>query len=490
MIPDREHGFEDVVETATAPWRLVDDARWLFRAIVGGLVFAHGVFVFAAITGDAGVFMTIGDGLLQGKLPYVEYFDHKPPGIYVLLAVTFGLVRSALAAKVVVLIANLATATVVGWIGRRYLGVPYGLAAAGLFLAGSLAYSGPRVYTEQFVALCGVLATVAFLRALSRETPRTYVLVGVLTGVAILFKQTGLALLGAFLVGRVLWGPGHRRRLVADGGAIVAGAAVPLGLAVGLFALQGALEPMVQLTLLIHAPGGPYTPDSLVVIAGNLREITAFPLLWVLATTGFAMALSPHVDRPIRLVALVGAFSATPLLIRGWGHYYLQPLPFAAILAVFGVHECRESLTPLASRPGMRVLVTAVFVVLTLPLAQTVFVTAAEDVAGHNALDDQRLGSELQSATVADENVLALGEQAKFYFLADRSPPTRYLYYLPINRHVADQDALRALIDERTIPAIVVASSCQRTVQPTCEHVRETYTPDRSVGDLTVYTPQ
>lgn len=36
---------------------------------------------------DVNIFMTVGNGLLQGKLPYVDLIDHKGPYVYLLAAV-------------------------------------------------------------------------------------------------------------------------------------------------------------------------------------------------------------------------------------------------------------------------------------------------------------------------------------------------------------------------------------------------------------------
>lgn len=477
-----------VVGRLRRPYRL--SAAVLLRAALVVLVFAHAAFVFASIAGDAGVFMTIGGGILDGKLPYVDYVDHKPPGVYFTLAGIFAVVRSALAAKVLIFLVNLTTAALVTWVARRQIGAPYDLVAACLFLAGSLAYSGPRVYTEQFVALFGTLATVVYATALAKRSTWRYAAAGALVGVAILFKQTGLAFVGAFLFAEVVWGRQREpARRVLDLVTLLGGAGVSLGVAVAYFNAQGTLSPLLRWTLLVHAPGGPYTPNPFQIVAGNLREIGTFPLLWVLASTGFIFSVLSRGLRAVRLVAIVGLFSATPLLIRGWGHYYLQLLPFAALLGAFAVRELVTALGPVRDSPELRAVVAASLVVLTIPLVHIVVVTAVDDIARHNVFTDQRHGSFVQSETERDGTVLALGEQAEFYFLADRSPPNRHLYYLSINRRIADQRELRGAIDRRAIQLVVIGPSCQAEIGETCEHVRESYDVVRQGNRLAFYEP-
>lgn len=454
------------------------------------LIAVHAAFVFARVDGDAGVFMTIGDAFLDGRLPYADFVDHKPPGIYFVLAGIFAVVRSAIAAKALVFLVNGTTAALLIRFGRRRVGTPYGLVAACLFLAGSLAYSGPRVYTEQFVALFGLFATLTYAATLGEQSMWRYALAGVLVGVATLFKQTGLAFAGAFVLVTVIWTERESAgRSALDVAPLLGGVLLPLVAAGGYFAVRGALDPMLHWTLFVHAPGGPYTPNPLQVVAGNLREIGIFPLLWVLAPAGLVFAASARISRPIRLIAVIGLFSATPLLIRGWGHYYLQLLPFAALLAAFAVRELIVALDPVADRPKIRVLAVIAVVVLTIPVVHVVTVTAVDDLARHNVFDDQRHGSFIRSETATDEPILTLGEQAKFYFLADRSPPNRHLYYLSINRRVADQRELRETMNRGAVPLVVIGSPCQSEIRETCARVRESYGVTRRDGVLAFYEP-
>ena len=463
------------------PWRRA------LLIITGALVAAHAVFLIGMIRGDAGVFMTIGAGILDGRLPYVDYVDHKPPGIYYLLAGLFALARSALLAKVAIFVTNLLTAAGVYWLGTRLLGKRPGLVAVVLFLAGSLIYEGPNVYTEQFVALFGVLGTVGFW--LSYRTGRSgYVLAtGLCVGMATLFKQPGLAFLGAFGLLLVAVGDRDVSDIAYEATLLALGTAVPLGVATAYFWTQGALSQFLYWSLLVHIVGDSYAASPLQILGGNFLTVVRFPVLWSLALVGVLLAARNRSEREARVLLILVGFSMLPLLIRGWGHYYLQPLPFVALVAAYGVREAVEALGQVAGRTEIRVLLVALLLVPSGPYVQTVGTTAAQEVVQHNVFDDQRLGAMVAAQTNPDEPVLTLGEQAKFYFLADREPMNRHLYYLGINDYLYSDDALVRELERKQVGYVVIGRPCAPQIERVCDHVASTYRSERVEKPLHFY---
>ena len=50
------------------------------------------------VSNDAGTYLTQADGILAGRLPYRDTFDHKTPGTYVLFAAVLAATGRSLAA--------------------------------------------------------------------------------------------------------------------------------------------------------------------------------------------------------------------------------------------------------------------------------------------------------------------------------------------------------------------------------------------------------
>lgn len=455
---------------------------------IGFLLLIHLAFVFGEVVGDAGVFMTIGAGWLDGNLPYVRYIDHKPPGIYALLAATFAIERSVFAAKLLVLLANVATAGVVYWLGRKLLSRDGALVAVTLFLAGSLVYDGVSVYTEPFVALASVLAMAAFLTGERTGQGRYYAATGLLAGIAILFKQPGGAVLLG-LVAYVLLTARRRslRRLPVDVALLVSTAALPYLIAAGYFYANDALSEFVYWTVLVHGSGGTYATQLHAVLGGNLREVLRFPLLWVLALTGLATLMRGRESERLELLAVLTAFSLLPLLIRGWDHYYLQPLPFAALVAGLSYERIIGEIKPMLARFETRTALVLVTVFLLLPSLQVVGTAGVNEIVSSNVFDDIETGAYINARTEPGDPILVVGEHAKLYFLSDREPINRHLYYLTINSDLYDEQRIIGTLQREEVKYVVVNEPCEPYLPTVCEYVSSNYELDRVDGSLHIY---
>ena len=144
---------------------------------------------------DEGVYAYIGWGMFKGLVPYKDIFDHKPPGIYVLYALSFLLFgTSGVSIKVFGTIYTLGTVLAVFFVARRLAGSTAGCLTALLYAVFSC---GPRiegggVNTEVFMALPYTLAAYSMLKAVETDRGKHYFLVGVWTGIACTIKQVAV----------------------------------------------------------------------------------------------------------------------------------------------------------------------------------------------------------------------------------------------------------------------------------------------------------
>ncbi|PJF26646.1 MAG: hypothetical protein CUN53_07060, partial [Phototrophicales bacterium] len=116
---------------------------------------------------DQGEFAVIGRGLLDGKIPYVDLWNPKPPAVFLVYAAAiaaFG--RTAEAVRAIDLILIPPTLLAVAWIGRRTLGQAGGWLAAALM---ALAYFNETFWTlsqnDGIALLPMALAAVCVIKA-------------------------------------------------------------------------------------------------------------------------------------------------------------------------------------------------------------------------------------------------------------------------------------------------------------------------------------
>lgn len=445
-------------------------------AVLAALGLLAATTFMTPVSNDAGAYLAVADAILAGKLPYRDIFDHKTPGSYYLFAAILAATqRSLLAVQIVQVLAVVLMAGLAGWLAWRRWGRLAGGLALLLALYGGAAYQGGHLVTEAWVALWIAAALAVLLHRTDRApTGRAWLAAGTLIGLAALFKQTGLLTLPAF----ALWAAsiqGDWRQIGRRWLALAAGCAAPLLLTAAFFAVQGALPDLWRDVVAVNLANYPRAAWS-AILAGNLINLRAFPLLWL----GLLLALllqppslrrtpAGHTATLLWLALLAGLL---PLLHRPYGHYLLQALPPAAILAAAGLAGLWQRLA--ARSWPLRWLALASLLTLALIdlpawppyLAYTQRLTERQQAAA----------AAVQSLSQPGQPILALSAAAQFYFLSDRPPASRWAYLYPVNHSAAAEAELAWLIQRRAVPVVVVSDSeplpwhtrLRRIVEATC----------------------
>jgi 4-amino-4-deoxy-L-arabinose transferase-like glycosyltransferase len=459
-------------------------------AVLAALALLAATTFMTPVSNDAGAYLAVADAILAGKLPYRDLFDHKPPGIYYLFAAVLAATqRSLLAVQIVQVLAVVLMAGLTGWLAWRLWGRLAGALALLLALYGGAAYQGGHLTTEVWVAL-GSAAALALLLHRPGQTPTTaaWLLAGGLIGLAALFKQTGLLALAAC----ALWAvsiQGDWRQIGRRWLALAAGCSAPLLLTAACFAGQGALPDLWRAAVWSNLANYPRAAWSS-LLAGNLVNLRAFPLLWL----GLLLALflqPPHRRRTpaghaATLLWLALLAGLLPLLHRPYGHYLLQALPPAVILAAAGLAGLWQRLT---ERPWpLRWLALAGL--LSLALIDLPAWPRYLSYTQTRVQQQQAAAAAVQTLSPPGQPILAISAAAQFYFLSDRPPAGRWPYLYPINHSAAAEAELAGLIQRRAAPVVVVADSetlpwhsrLRRAVETHCT-LHQSYSPD-----LYIYT--
>lgn len=371
------------------------------------------VHLFFAIDRDSGTFLTIAQGLLDGYLPYRDFFDHKPPGLYYALAVALLLGKGSIwAAKVFVLVIAIATIGLIN-IALRALkadhkAIWWGVALGAL---GWVIYQGYTLVTETLVALL-VIGALVFLLSEKRWALE---LAGFLIGLATLCKQPAFLFLIPVLAWAIFNQPAQScwRLIVGFFGVILAGGLLLTILGSG----RDAFEQIILANLL--------TPP-----VGNLREIVKgdFQLffegspLWV--ATMLPLISQIHNRKVVLLTGMV-VMGWLPALLNPTPHYLIPAVPIGAILAALGVRELEQNLP-------FRLSVAPVLLTIFPLWIRMLFPTLA--VFSHMVLFQQiQAGRALADVSNPNEPILVVAAEPQYYFLAKRYPPGKDLYLLAIN---------------------------------------------------------
>lgn len=196
---------------------------------------------------DDQLFGYFGWRIVHGATVYLDIWDNKPPGIYWINALGF-LVGGDSYRGVVALCAMAIVGSLVAFFFICQSLMFRDAAAVGTVLAAFYIthgyYQAGTNRTETFLILFELVAVLLYMRGWVRDRWWTWLAAGVCCGCAFLCKQVGLAAWGAMglhtilvtLGGALPWLTGARRCVL-----LLAGAALPVGLAAGALAAQGAL---------------------------------------------------------------------------------------------------------------------------------------------------------------------------------------------------------------------------------------------------------
>jgi hypothetical protein len=413
---------------------------------------------------DTGVFFYAAQRLLDGGTPYRDIWDHKPPGVYFANAVGLALGR-----EVGVWLVQIAFLVVAALLGYRALIREFGRTAA---LIGSLAWlvALPRLFLAEreqtsfveFYALPLQFGALFLLRETTNHWIARAILIGVLGGVALLFKPTLVGIWIAIVVVTLIRG---RREALAPITVMAAGMLLVVAVVLVWAAARGVLSEMVDQAFAYNRAYAAFAPlsERVAAVLAGMRLTLPSGLALVAVGAWLYALLTRRFSPPLIAVALI----AFPLEIafstwgRGYHYYFIPWLPAMAILAAFAASEVQRIVPA-------RVRVALAVAALLMCVQPTLLVTRLAMTSGDGR---SRAAAEYIAANTRPEaTVLIWGSHAEVLFHADRLSPTRYVYqYAALStRGYATSAHIDELLADlrRARPALILDASSNSFVTP------------------------
>lgn len=343
--------------------RSILSRKWIVAALLLAFALVSRISTFGdpAIHTDEAYYFLVGNMMHDGAVPYVDVWDRKPLGLFVIYYVIAGISSAPLAYQLAATVAATATAFIVTRIAAR-VASPFGALLAGMiYLAALAALQGIGGQSPVFYNLPIALAVWLVLRNLtaldSGRAPAQVYLAMFLCGIAITIKQTAIAeaiFLGLFAVhrlrkaGALPWKPAL--------GFVILGAAPFVAIGIGYWAAGHWAEFFhAMVTSNLDKQGAPISRKlwSIYIMVVSLMPLLLTALL--AALTGLREPPAP----PFRAFVLgwLGAATVGMMLVPNFFIHYA--LPMASPLAVVSA--------PLLSRPRIGpafALVVSIFLLL------------------------------------------------------------------------------------------------------------------------------
>ena len=399
-----------------------------------------------ALERDEGGYAYIAWRMSLGEMPYLDWFDQKPPGIYAVYSLALGFADHAVVAiRALAAVFSAIACIALFHLVRALLGFGVGLMSALLlaFLSADPMIHGSIANTEIFMLPGIIIATLLVLRAIDSSKPpiATSLAAGIAIGIAITFKQVAAMNVPFFLLafGLRVRGPDRWRRLASFTICMGVGVALVWGPILAWLQLRGALGAALDATFLhnlSYAGALPLSRRLELLIAYGTPMLPSQGIAWGLAALGL-VGLARRKDRFAALF-LAGWALVIAVGVSASGHYFphyfQQLLPAIAALAGAAVwFGCGRVGPPRWRAAAVGGLALAPLVVTAIGFWTLTPEAAIRRIYPRNSFASMpEIAREIESITQADDTVFLFGTEPEILFYARRASATRYIYLFPL----------------------------------------------------------
>jgi hypothetical protein len=450
---------------------------------------------------DQSIYAVVGDGILNGRMPYRDLWDFKPPGIFLVHALGQALfgkhMFSARLLEVVALLGGVMCLRSISqqFFENRTVGLVGGAVGALIHAQLDFWHSGQP---ETFGVAFTWLALWLTLRESGKRVHWVALGVGLAFGAAALMKPPlggGAIVAAAYLAQRARSQERGIRRALLLAGLVGAGAALPTLASLLWFWARGAYAEMYW-TLGEFTPGytalsweGRRAADMLYhAIEEAFFKFSALSAAGVVA----AVAMRPLFTRERELLfVLLGviAIQVAGIAMQGKFFAYHYAATLSLIAAIAGIGLYKLWLRCLQGGVG-GIIAFCAFIVVAVPMRYAVrdlpqffwercairleflMHVAPYDsreamdeelsyVADYNLASDRRVAREVAHRTGSNDSVYVWGFEPAIYWLSERRPASRYIYNVAQRSTWESEYARRGLMTDlwKTPPKVIVVQA-------------------------------
>ncbi|MGA3284779.1 MAG: glycosyltransferase family 39 protein [Verrucomicrobiota bacterium] len=400
---------------------------------------------------DEGEYAYVAWRMEHNELPYRDWIDRKPPGIFWVYWLGLSLpLEPVRAAHLMGLLFSAGSAVALFFLASRFMSRFGAGTAAALFalLSADPMAQGIAANTELFMLLPLILSQIVFLSATTNDRHRTplIVLVGVLTGIAAIFKQVAIVNwpLLVFLYPAVATGEKRLRGMVRFALWSAGGAGLVWALVAIYFWGRHALGDFVY-GIFTHNLG--YVSAIHWSMRWNLfkQSLDALApsqaLAWIFSLAGFAGLWMARRTKWFLFLAGGAVASMAGVSASGYfyRHYFLQLLPVLCLAAAAGAEALEgapgwERVPRKARRAatGIALAILPVAAILPFLFCYTPAEAARKIYPGDAFAEMPALGRRIAEVTHPEDRVFIFGEEAEVLFYARRASATRYIFLSPL----------------------------------------------------------
>jgi hypothetical protein len=325
---------------------------------------------------------------------------------------------------------------------------------------------GYFVFTEQYMVFFGLLGIFVFLKF---HDWRYLILVGGVLGISTLFKQSGILF---YLVLLIYYAMGllkeenrtkiYAYNIIKSSLLISFGFLIPIFITVIFFYRENVLYDFIYWSFLYYISGKYGTSFDMISF---LQPIYALEIIFIPAFISVIIIIYNSVAKKVRYDDLLAIcwllLFAYTLTIRQYGHYFIQILPPACILASISLTRLPllKNTKEFFSKRGIVKIFILIFIIW------MIYHTILSDIFYEQLIGSDRnqvLIDQIETSnfiilhTEPNQRIISLPYDPSIYFLSGRYPCVKYLSLgTPLTAGI-EQDDLIYQINKSDVPYIII----------------------------------
>lgn len=398
---------------------------------------------------DQGVYLYIGDQILDGKIPYLDIWDHKGPLIYYINAAGLLISDSVTGIWIVEVVLLSATAFFSLAAVKKILHPHIAFSVVLIWLAAFQAVMDNGNTVEEYSLLFQFSAIYLFLRITDENSQNRWneFFIGVTAGLAFSLRPTNIgihiAIVLAFVAHNLIYKI-HYMKFIKQIGMMAVGGVVTLGCITIYFWFNGAVNELWQAIYVYNyyysldvSPKwnqsflkGYYFLDSIIWLSllGFIGVLVAIPMNWKNNPLKFQFAIFLLIALPIQIyLSLISG--------RRYLHYYIAWLPILTFLSAYSLFTMNQILKKIFRNQSLSISVEYVLIfTLTFFMVYPAFVNAYSlipVISSNKTPPANEITEYIQNNTLPEEYVFIWGNEVTYNFLTRRESPSRFAYIYP-----------------------------------------------------------
>ena len=426
---------------------------YLFLVLLTALVLNLANPLFDKPSRDGGFFLYAGSQILNGKIPYQDFWDLKGPAIFYINALGLWLGGgSRWGVWAVEFLCIFGTFLILyRALSKRWgFGAAlFGVTMAGLGLRVALGFGN---YTEEYALLFNAAGLYLFLSMVDTEQERNYwkyFWIGALFGLSFAFRANNIGGLFGILIAVFLFYLFKRNFVEAVKIILVtlAGFMVPLLLWTGYFALLGGAKEMIYGSITFNFSYSAAKDREWIDLFGGFGRYGMSWYGWLTLLAWFVVVVRTLVSLVQKKISFLEIFLLVwfPIEIllsnlsgRNFTHYYISWVLAVAVYCAFLFAEIWQAIFKTSSKQGwterMSAFTSAALIVLLFVISPSAGMRYSETIAqlfsraGTMEYVDP-ISAYIRENTQPDDIVLTWYPEMGISFMAKRASPVKYLYY-------------------------------------------------------------